>query len=465
MPHPRRRSDPPPGLILGRRIGRRAFLRGAGAALALPWLEAMAPARAASFLRAGGGGPPIRVAFVFTPNGQHMPDWKPSSDGTGFELPFILEPLAPVRDRVTVLTGLALDGGRPHGDGPGDHARAAASFLTCAHPRKTGGADIQAGVSVDQVIAAAAGGATRFPSLELGCEGGRASGICDSGYSCAYSNHISWKTPSLPLAKEHRPRAVFRRLFGRGSDGDEDVVEAGRRRKERASILDAVLEDARSLDRKLGPGDRRKLAEYLDAVREIETRIARSDAGEEVPAVARDFQAPAGIPEDYGEHLRLMYDLMALAFRTDLTRVATFMTGNAGSNRSYRFLDCPDGHHDTSHHGNATRKQTALRTINRWHVGHFARFLEGLAKIEDGDAPLLDRCLVVYGSGIGDGDRHNHDDLPVLLAGRGGGTVKGGRHLRLGRETPMADFYLSILDRCGVRKDSFGDGAGRIEGL
>jgi hypothetical protein len=441
-------SMPP---IRNRSLDRRTFLRGAGATLALPWLDAMVPARGAVAL------PPVRSLFVFAPNGMKMDEWTPAETGRKVTLPFLLEPLAPVRERVTVFTGLAIDGGRAHGDGPGDHARAASSFLTCAHPRKTGGADIHVGESIDQVIAARLGSATPFPSLELGMEPGAAAGICDSGYSCAYSNHVSWRTPTTPVAKETEPRALFARLFGDPQQA-LDAAERERQRRRTAGVLDAVLADAKALAQRVGPADRAKLDEYLTAVRDLEQQLQKRER--EAPAAA----IPDGLfaAHKYPAKLDLMYELIALAFAADLTRTVTFMLGNAGSNRSYPFVGVPDGHHETSHHGKKPEKLAAIRRINRFHVERFAAFLGRLAAQKEGASDLLRQSLVVFGCGIGDGDRHNHDDLPVLLAGLGGGVAAGGRHVRLPRETPMANLLLAVGQTMGVGLERFADSTGPL---
>lgn len=437
------------------RLDRRTFLRGTAACMALPWLEAMVPARPSA-----PPALPRRCLFVFAPNGQKMDDWTPAQAGTDFELPHTLQPLQPLRSSLTVLSGLALDGGRPHGDGVGDHARAAASFLTCAHPRKTGGADIEVGVSIDQLIAAAVGGATAFPSLELGIERGAAAGICDSGYSCAYSNNIAWKNKSTPVAKEADPRQVFARLFGdaqRAADG----AELQRQQRQQRSVLDAVQQDAKALLGKVSPADRRKLDDYFTAVRELEQRLARPD--DEAPATA--VAVPDGLLDRWRDprtHLALMYELLALAFATDRTRIATLMLGNAGSNRSYRFLDVPEGHHELSHHGRRPEKLAAIRKINRFHVEQFAAFGSRLQAQPEGDADLLRQSLIVYASAIGDGDRHNHDDLPVVLLGNGGGKVRGGRHLVSPRDTPMANLYVSIAAAMSAPQPGFADSTGPL---
>jgi hypothetical protein len=436
-------------------ISRRTVLRGMGTAIALPWLDAMTPALA----RAGEHRKqaPTRMAFVYVPNGMHMPDWTPAAEGPEFELPYISEPLAKVKDQLLVLSGLAQDHGRSHGDGPGDHARALSSFLTGAQARKTHGADIRLGVSVDQVAAAKVGQRTRFPSLELGCDRGAQAGTCDSGYSCAYSTNISWRSETTPQAKEIDPKLAFERLFMGGADA------SARRQRQRKSVLDFVREDARDLKAKLGVKDQRKLDEYLNSVRELERRI--DAAGDEPEILVPDYPKPEGIPKDYAQHIRLMYDLLALAFEGDLTRVATFVVANEGSNRSYSFIDVPDGHHDLSHHGGDEEKQRKIREINRFHVTHLAYFLEKLQAISEGERSLLDNTMIVYGSGIGDGNRHNHDNLPILLAGRGGGTIKSGRHVRYEKETPLNNLYLSMLDRIDSAVDALGDSNGRLESL
>jgi hypothetical protein len=441
-------------------ISRRTALRGLGASVALPLLDAMAPARSGAANPAAAG--PTRAAFVYAPNGVHLPAWTPAATGGGFALPPTLAPLKAVRDDVLVLSGLALDAARAHGDGSGDHARAMAAFLTGTHPRKTNGTGLRAGISVDQLAAAAVGRTTRFPSLELGCEGSRSDGACDHGYSCAYQTNLSWRGDAAPAAKEIDPRLVFERLFG-GPPADADDAARARRARERKSVLDFVGEDAARVRDALGAADRRKLDEYLTGVREVERRIARAQPAVEVGAAT--VAKPVGVPADFGAHARLMCDLLVLAFRTDSTRIATFVLANDGSNRSYPTLGVPDGHHDVSHHGGDATKQKKIQKINEFHVGLFAYLLEQLKAVPDGDGTLLDRCLILYGSGISDGDAHRHDDLPILLAGRGNGTVKPGRHVRFAREVPLTNLHLSILDRLAVRADAFGDSTGRVREL
>jgi hypothetical protein len=441
-------------------LSRRTALRGLGAAVALPWLEAMTPRLVRATEPTAKG--PTRLAFVYVPNGVHMPDWTPRATGAGFDLPPVLEPLKSVRDDVTVLGGLALDPARAHGDGGGDHARAMATFLTGTHPRKTGGADLRAGISVDQVAAREVGRATRFASLEIGCEGGRNAGQCDHGYSCAYQVNLSWRGEATPAAKEVDPRLLFERLFGSQVSSGADPSANRRERRER-SLLDFVAEDARRLRDKLGVADRRKVDEYLTGVREIERRI---DSARPVIEVGQaTLSPPAGIPGDYREHLRIMADLLVLAFRADLTRIATFVFANDGSNRSYGAIGVPEGHHDLSHHGQEARKVDKIRTINRFHVEQFAYLVERLKEAREGEDSLLDRSMVVYGSGISDGNAHAHEDLPILLAGRGNGTLQPGRHIRLPGETPLTNLHVSVLDRMGVPTEAFGDSTGRLAAL
>jgi hypothetical protein len=433
-------------------------LKGLGTAVALPWLESMVPAVS---LASDGPrqSPPRRLAFIYIPNGVHMSDWTPLAEGSSFALPSSLQPLAPFKDRLLVLSGLTLNPARPNGDGPGDHARAMSAFLTGRQPRKTHGADIRVGVSVDQLAAQKVGHKTRFPSLELGVERGLNSGNCDSGYSCAYSANISWRTESMPMAKEINPRLVFERLFAGEVQGEAEAARAKRERY-KLSVLDFVLEDASALKNRLGAKDQRKLDEYLSAVRELEVRLARHSppAGEGPVKVAR----PAGIPTDYQEHIRLMADLLVVAFQGDLTRIATFVFANDGSNRSYRAIGVPEGHHDLSHHGNNPDKLTKLSQINRFHISQVAYLLDRMQAVKEGQGTLLDQAMLVYGSGIGDGNRHNHDDLPILLAGKGGGTLQTGRHLRYPAETPLTNLYVELLDRMGAPVPAFGDSKGKL---
>ena len=441
-------------------ISRRTVLRGLGTAVALPWLEAMAPA---ADLVVGKGAPsvPKRMAFLYVPNGAHMAAWTPEDEGDDFNLPFILEPLASFRDDLLVLSGLAQDGAAAHGDGGGDHARSLACFLTGVHPLKTD-SNIRAGVSVDQVAAQKVGKHTRFPSLELGVECGAQAGACDTGYSCAYSSNISWRTPTTPMAKEVNPRLVFDRLFASPSPGISGS-ERARRDYYRRSILDFVTEDAGQLRNRLGTNDKRKVDEYLTAVRELELRVADAESAPSAADLPADVKRPVGIPTDYGDHIRLMTDLMVLAFQGDVTRISTFMFANEGSNRSYSFIEVPEGHHDRSHDPKPTLP--LIQAMDRWYVDRLLYLLQKMQSIPEGEGTLLDNSMIVYGSGIGDGNRHNHTDLPILLAGRGAGTIETGRHLRYKRNTPLNNLYLSMLERMDVPVDRLGDSTGKIENL
>jgi hypothetical protein len=390
-----------------------------------------------------------------------MAEWTPKEEGAGYALTPSLTPLKPFKDDFMVLTGLTADKARPHGDGGGDHARAMAAFLTGRQPRKTDGADIRVGISVDQVAAEKVGRATRFASLEVGCEGGKNAGNCDSGYSCAYSSNLSWRGESTPMSKEIDPKLVFDRLFTTAPKGDEN---AARRERYKQSILDFVADDAKSLQATLGGNDRRKVDEYLTGVRELELRIAKAPPTVELGANKMD--RPTGVPKDYKDHNRLMADLLALAFQADLTRIATFVYANDGSNRSYKDdLGIGDGHHDLSHHSGNKEKLTKIQKINEFHVAQLAYLLERLKAVKEGDGTLLDRCMIVYGSGISDGNAHNHDNLPILLAGKGGGSLKPGRHVKYPKDTPLTNLYVAMLDRMGAHVDTFGDSTGALPGL
>jgi hypothetical protein len=443
-------------------LSRRTVLKGVGATVALPLLEAMLPETVFGAAAASAARPPLRMAFLYVPNGIHMQDWRPQAEGADFALPATLQPLAPFKNDLLVLSGLTCDKARPNGDGPGDHARAMSAFLTGAQPRKTAGANIKVGISVDQFAAQRVGKATRFASLEIGCEGGRTAGNCDSGYSCAYSSTISWRSESTPVAKEVNPRFVFDRLFS--ASGKAGDPAAARRDLRRRSVLDFVAEDARGLTGRLGAADRRKLEEYLSGVREIEQRLARMDKIEVKGAPAGAVR-PTGMPRNYQEHIRLLADMMVLALQADLTRIVTFPFANEGSNRPYRDIGVPEGHHDLSHHGRKPEKQAKIQKINHFHISQVAYLLGKLRAIREGSGTLLDNCMIVYGSGNSDGNRHNHDDLPILVMGKAGGTIKTGRHVKYPRNTPLNNLWVSMLDRLGVRVPSFGDSTGRLAQL
>lgn len=438
-------------------LSRRTLLRGSGAALALPMLDIMIPG---SVSAAQAASAPNRVAFVFFPNGAIMKDWTPTRDGAEFDLPRTLQPLQDVRQDLTVITGLAHDKARANGDGAGDHARSSAAFLTGSQPRKTDGADIKLGQSVDQACAEQVGQATRLPSLELGTEAGRQAGRCDSGYSCAYVSNISWRSESTPMAKEINPRLVFERMFGTNG---EDAQAVAQRNFFRQSILDFVADDAKRLEQQLGKADKHKLEEYFTSVREVEQRITH--AADEAKRRTPDRPAPEGIPSDWAEHVRLMYDLMTLAFQTDTTRICTFMLHNEGSNKSYKEIGVKDGHHALSHHRDDAEKIAQLQKIDQYMMDQFAYFLKQLKQVKEGERNLLQNSMIVYGCSISDGNRHRHENLPILLAGGGAGSIQSGRHLRLSDEVPMSNLFLSLLDRMGAKQDRFGDSTGRVKEL
>jgi hypothetical protein len=434
-----------------------------GATIALPFLDAMSPAFASQAVKKSLA--PNRMAFLYVPNGIVMEEWTPPG-GIGStplaELPRVSRALAPYRNDIVMLTGLTSDAGREHGDGGGDHARAGAAYLTCAHPRKTYGKDIRAGISMDQIAARHFEGQTRFGSLELGCEEGIQGGNCDNGYSCAYSNSLSWRTETTPNPPEIRPRAVFERMFGTADD-ETDPARRQRFGTFRKSILDMALDEARSLTASLGGADRRKLDEYLYAVRDVERQIQSAERGniDRVPVDAPS----ASVPDDFSEHSRLMTDLTALAFQTDMTRVVTVLLAIEQSPRNYPEIGITEGHHGLTHHQGDKLKIEKVTQINEYHIRQFTYLLDKFTSIRDGDGTLLDHSMVVYGSGLADGNQHQHHNLPVVIAGRGRGTLHPGRHVRYADETPMANLFLSMLDRMGVPADKWGDSTGRLEGL
>ena len=442
-------------------LERRTFLRGVGAAVALPFLDAMTPAFGKPN-RLVKGAAPRRVAFAYVPNGVIMEEWTPAAEGQSYDLSRILKPLEPFRKDLLLLSGLTHNNGRALGDGPGDHARAAASYLTGVHPKKTSGADIKNGISVDQVAANAIGGQTRFASLELGTEPGRLAGNCDSGYSCAYSNSISWRGDTIPNPPEINPRLVFERMFG-SEDQPSDPAVRARRQIYKKSILDFVRSDTQSLMSDLGSADKRKMDEYLTAVRDIEKRIELAESGQ-VQEVTPTFERPMGVPVDFAEHVTLMFDLMAVAFQADMTRVSTFMFGREGSNRTYREIEVPGAHHGLTHHKGNKENIEDITKINVFHMALFARFIQKLKETPEGDGSLLDNTAVVYGSGISDGNKHTHHDLPVAVLG-GGSWIKTDRHVRYPEETPMTNFYLTMLDKVGVDVEELGDSTGQLNGL
>ncbi len=447
-------------------LPRRTFLRGLGVSIALPFLECMLPSVMKAAAASPMGGPPRRIVFMYLPNGMDMENWTPKVIGDRFDLSPTLMPLAPVQKQVSVLSGLAHVQARALGDGAGDHARANSCFLTGVHARKTSGADISVGVSVDQVAALQVGKNTRLPSLELSCETSlRQAGSCDSGYACAYQNNISWRNENSPMPAIGDPRFVFERLFS-ANEEDPDLI-AGRALREscRSSILDVVAADAKAFQKNLGTTDRHKVDEYLTGLRETEVAI-QQEAKFKTAAASKPkpaMEKPEGIPTEFVDHVKLMYDLLALALQTDSTRIATMMVQHEGSNRPYPFIGVTEGHHDLSHHGNNADKKAKIAQINKFHIEQVAYFLNKLQGMKEGFGTVLDSSMIVVGSALADGNAHQHHDLPVLLCGGGGGTLKPGRHVRYEKETPMTNLYLSLLDRMGVKADKLGDSTGKLE--
>lgn len=448
------------------RLSRRTVLRGLGTAIALPWLNAMtrpAPLIANIVRNPVIDTPPVRMAYLYVPNGMHMPDWTPRGPGgKDFELQPIMEPIAGFRKKMNVFKGLSLRGAKALGDGGGDHARSVAAFLTGAHPKKTFGNDIRNGISVDQVAAELIGEKTKLKSLELGTEASSGGGRCDTGYSCLYTSNISWRTDTSPLSKEINPVAVFERLFG-SEDELANKKSLTKRNATRKSILDFARGEAKSLSQSLGQEDRRKLDEYLYAVRDIERRLRKVEKLDTPEDDFETFARPSGSPQDFGEHVKLLMDMMVLAFQTDSTRIASFMYANAGSNRSYRNLSIREGHHNISHHGKSREKQQKISKINQYHMTLAAHFLERLDSVKEGERTLLDNSLIVYGSGIADGNAHAHDDLPIALFGSGGGQIETGRFLRFRKGTPLTNLYRMILAKSGAPVDKFSDSTGELE--
>ncbi len=446
------------------RFGRRLFLQGAGACLGLPAFESLLGKGAIA--AAAASSAPRRMAFVYVPNGAIQSTWWPTAGASEkeFELNKTMIPLEGVKRQIQVISGLDQVNSTPGPDGPGDHARASGTFLTGVRVRKTAGANIHAGISIDQIVANKIGHLTRFPSLELSCDAVRRSGNCDSGYSCAYQYNLAWKSPTTPVPPEPNPRLLFERLFGAGSHGERKESLKHRQERQR-SILDFVLEDARDLQAGLAPRDRQKLGEYLGSVREIETRITKA---EEFAAQTPDpsQETPAGIPQGFEDYIQLMFDMMILAFQTDSTRVATFLLANEGSNRAFPEIGIAEGHHFLTHHRNQQELMDKVASIDLFYMKQFGRFLDKMAIAKDIDGrSLLDHSMIVYGSGNADGNRHTHSNLPVILAGGGGGTLNAGRYVKL-PPTPMSNMYLGMLDRMGVEGvDHFGDSTRRFDGI
>jgi hypothetical protein len=449
-------------------LSRRQFLRGAGACVALPLFESLGAARLLAAGPASGTAPatttgaPLRAAFLFFPNGAIPAAWWPTGEGADFKWSRTLQPLESHQQFVQVLGGLDHRTADPGPDGAGDHARGNGTFLTGVRLKKSA-SDIRAGVSIDQVLAREVGRLTRFPSLELTCDSVAKTLGCDSGYSCAYQYNISWSSPTTPKTAESNPRLVFERLFGAGKPG-ERRANLERRQQEEQSVLDFVLEDARAMQRRLDAQDRHKLDQYLTGVREIEERIRKAERF----GAAKDpsVETPPGIPSDYGEYLQLMYDMLVLAFQTDSTRVATVLLAHDGSNRSFDQIGISEGHHDLTHHMNRKEWIDKVADIDLWYVRQFAKFLEKLRQTKDVDgSSLLHNSMIVYGSGNADANRHTHYNLPLVLAGAGGGTLKPGRYVKHGSK-PMTNLFLGVAHRLGLRRlERFGDSTGVLENI
>lgn len=436
-------------------LSRRNFIRGLAATVGLPALAPLESWAAKAGL--GAGKTPLRLAFLYVPNGVILDRWKPNKVGAGYDLPSSLQPLAGLREHFQVISGLDHDKAKANGDGPGDHARANATFLTGCQARKTGAKDLRVGVSVDQIAAQQIGGFTRLPSLELSTDPPRRAGTCDSGYACAYQFNLSWSDPDRPVPAERNPRRVFERMFGSGNP----VADAKRRAQHR-SVLDFVREDMKKLEQRVGRDAGGVLDEYQTALRGVEQRIEQAEAHQ---SEYRPEDAPAGIPKSYAEHIRLMADLMVLAFRTDSTRVATFGLAHDGSNRRFKDLGVTEGHHSLSHHRNDPEKMAEIAKIDHFYIQQLAYFMQALKEVPEGSGTLLDQSMIVYGSGIGDGNRHNHDDLPVILAGGGGGDFQNGRHLQVKEGTPMTNLYLGLLEKMGVSAQRVGDSTGILRSV
>jgi Protein of unknown function (DUF1552) len=444
-------------MIMRKPLPRRTFLKGMGTAIALPFLDAMTPALASNRV---AGQAPVRMGFVYVPNGMDVRNWNLDYEGKLDKLSRIMQPLERHKQDLLVLGNLTHNNGRALLDGPGDHGRCCGSYLTGIQPRKSA-VDIKVGISMDQIVANQIGHQTRFPSLELGMEDSRQAGDCDSGYSCAYTNSLAWRGPSTPMPPETNPRLVFERLFG---DIDTSLTPEARARRMRyrRSILDLVGERTTELSATLGPADKRKLDEYLSSIREIEQRIERAE--KDLTGLTPTIDKPTGIPVLYADYVNLMFDLQLIAFQTDMTRVVTMMMGREGSMRTYPEIGVPDPHHPLTHHRGNVEWIERVTKVNELHMQLFAGFIAKMKATPDGDGSLLDHSVVVYGSGLSDGNRHTHEDLPVMLIGKGG-NFKLGHHITYPQGTPMTNLYLTLLDRMGVQPEKLGDSTGMIEHL
>ncbi len=442
-------------IVTKKALSRRTFLRGAGTALALPLLDAMIPAMTAVAQTPAAPDRLRRLGYIYIPMGCDGSRWTPPGGERLDELSFILAPLAPVKQHVTVISNMELRNAYP-----GTHATSNSAFLSAARAKLTESADYYLGTTADQLAARQLGRDTQLPSLELSMDLMTLAGQCDNGYACVYHNCLSWSSPTTPLPSEAHPRIVFERLFGDGATAAERRASL----KSRASLLDSVKDEFTQLNNQLGPADRARLSQYLDTIREVEQRIQRAETNAAANPV-RDVERPVGVPASYADHARLMFDLQLLAFQADVTRVITFQLARETSNRTYPEIGVSDPHHPLTHHGNDPKKIEKVARINRFHISLFAEFLKKLRDTREGDGTLLDHSLLLYGSGMGNPNRHDHDNLPILVAGGAAGRMKGGRHIRFAKPTPLANLHLTLIDKVGVRLDSFGDSRGKVDEL
>jgi hypothetical protein len=440
-------------IITKKALPRRTFLRGLGATVALPLLDAMVPSLTAQ--SATAANPVRRLGFVYMPMGAHIPEWTPPGEGKLSELSPSLKSLSPVVDHLTVITNMELKNAYP-----GTHATSNAAFLSAAKAKWTESTDYHLGTTVDQIAAKQLGKDTRLPSLELAMDLLTTVGQCDNGYACVYQNNLSWSSPTTPLPAEAHPRIAFERLFGDGGSAADRLKELRRS----ASLLDWVKEDISRLQRKLGPSDRTKVTHYLDSVREVERRIQKAEA-QTADSKLPDLDRPVGVPAAYADHARLMFDLQVLALQGDVTRVITFQLARETSTRTYPEIGVSEPHHPLTHNGGDPEKLAKVAKINAFHVSLFAYFLEKLKSTPDGDGSLLDHSVYLYGSGMGNPDVHDHVNLPIVVAGGGAGKLKGGRHIKYKQATPLANLHLTLLEKVGVRLDSFADSSGKVEEL
>jgi hypothetical protein len=403
---------------------------------------------------------PVRMAFFYVPNGMIMDSWNPTYEGKFQELPRTLKPLEPFKDDMLQIGNLTHNTGRALLDGAGDHGRCSGSYLTGIQVKKSL-VEIKNGISFDQIVANEIGKQTRFPSLELGMEDARQAGDCDSGYSCAYTNNLAWRSDTQPLPPMLDPRALFERMFGSGQPMTPE--ERARQSKYRRSILDYVTDDTHKLETTLGPTDRRKLDEYLSSIREVERQIERTEKDNK--QIDPHMDKPYGVPADFAEHFRMMSNMVAIAFQADQTRIVTFLMTREGSSRPYRELGIPDGHHPLTHHRNQAELMEKVRVINSYHVQQFASIVEKLKATKEGDGTLLDNSMLVYGAGLSDPNAHLHEDLPTIIVGKGGNYFKTGRRVVVRRETPMCNLFLTMMDRMGLHVEHFGDSTGSLDGL